>query len=80
MELPSDLKKQRLSATEKKDKDGYFNNTRLEKLYSDFRSREDNDFWKDCTIEGYEYMETDKFSPHKPARHHTIKRYLQVNG
>lgn len=61
MKLPDELKKQRLAAVEKQDEEGYFNNTRLEKLYTDFRSQEDNDFWKNCTIEGYEYMKTDKW-------------------
>ena len=67
MKMPEEVKKQRLLAVEKQDKEGYFEKTELMKLYSDFRSGEDEDFWRNCTIAGYEYMEIDTWNGHNMA-------------
>lgn len=67
MKLPSELKKYRLAALEKQDKEGYFDKENIEKKYLSIRSVEDEDFWKNCTIEGYDYMETDKWYGYEMA-------------
>lgn len=67
MQLNSELKKQRLEAVEEQDKAGYFSKERLEQRYIGFRSVEDRDFWKHCTIEGFEYMDTEKWFGYEMA-------------
>jgi hypothetical protein len=67
MKLPDEMKKHRLAIAEKQDKDGYFDKRKLNDLYSDFRSVEDNDFWKYCTIDSYKYMETENWRGYEMA-------------
>ncbi|MBJ2176275.1 hypothetical protein JBL43_18635 [Aureibaculum sp. A20] len=54
-------KTKELEVTENRAKDGYFDNTKLEKAYSEFRTKQKEDFWKNCSIESYGYMETEDF-------------------
>jgi|GEM_PF-2840996 len=75
MKLPAELKKQRLAALEKQDKEGYFDTENLEKKYLSIRSREDDDFWENCTIKDYEYLKTDKWYGYEMAEPIVILQY-----
>jgi hypothetical protein len=67
MKMPETNKKYELEATENRDKDGYFDNTILEKTYSEFRASQENDFWQKCLIEEYDYMQTEDFFGYETA-------------
>ncbi|WP_157363752.1 hypothetical protein [Alkaliflexus imshenetskii] len=75
MQLNSELRKQRLAAVEEQDKAGYFSKDRLEQLYIGFRSIEDRDFWRHCTIDGYEYLETETWFGYEMAEPIVILRH-----
>jgi len=75
MKLPSEIKKQRLENAERMESEGYFDKKTLNTLYSDFRSMQDNDFWKHCTIDSYKYMETEKWYDYEMAEPIVVLKY-----
>ena len=75
MTMPETNKKQELEATENRAKDGYFDKTRLEKAYSEFRTVQDKDFWENCSIEEYKYLETEDFFGYEMAEPIVVLKY-----
>lgn len=73
--LPEAMKRDRIVKVKDAEKEGYFSQKKLIERFNEVRSKEDESFWREVKIEGFENMETNKWFGYQMAKPILILKY-----